>query len=127
MRIYLAVDVDRTEGRQMGAEFVAEELVATLEGESLEVEDSTFEVTTVESVLSVKQGPSGLSTDAVLLALDEVAAAYMAEHPIQLDGEPGHNRSELEKRIEHLLFSSGVGELISAAKARRAKAQAKRR
>ena len=114
MEIFIKANVDRVEGRQMSTDLVGDELASTIEGESLQVEDSEFEVTSAEAVAGPKQASA--NPGAVMLLVDDVLREYSKAHPIVFDGPADTERTDLERAIERLLISSDVGELIRQAK-----------
>lgn len=116
MEIWIKAQVERIEGKQESAESVGEELVAAIEGESLDVEDSQFEVTSAEAVAGPKSR-SAVNPDKILLALDAVFATMAEEHPMNLDG-PGAPLTRTEQALAVLRGSPQVGEAIVGARER---------
>lgn len=128
MEIYLKLNVDREEGKQMSAEAVGDELLPTFEGEQIDVGDSVFSITSVEVVASPKgKGPD---LDAVLDRLLTANEAFFDAHPISLDGPatPPTDYDELRKKLQtalvNLFLHPAMGDLMLKAKVRRAKAKA---
>lgn len=139
MDVYLKASLDRSEGKQMSAELVAEGLVSQLEGESVDVEDSVFDVTTVEVLDGPKSKAPALKDD-VLFILDETLSMYRDAFPLNIkfgdedddvDANSKYdnltlNQMAFVKSFERLLFSDALGEAIRQAKARRWKQDQKR-
>ena len=117
MELYLKISAERSDGKQMSAEAVGEELVALVEGESVEVEESTFEVTSAELVAGPKT--KGPNIDRILIALKRVSDAYFAEHPIDIDGTGGpDNKTDVDRLLGVLLLDQETWELMQAASLR---------
>ena len=124
MDIWLKASVDRTDGKQMSSELVGEALVALVEGEALDVEDSVFEVTTAEAVAGPKAQAQSMNVDALLLGVDALFKAFHEANPINLDG-PGEpvEWTAQDKAIIGLQTLEGIGPAIVEAQARAARAR----
>jgi hypothetical protein len=129
VEIILKVQVDRTEGRQMSAELVGEELVSALEGESLQVEDSEFDVTSVEAVAEAKGPKRGASMPSAESKLAKLADAYWAARPVHFKWEPtdpedpnrqftSEAEALLDAALQTLLLDEGVNVLVKRGKVR---------
>lgn len=112
MQVFLKLAVDREEGKQMSAELVGEALVDQLEGESVEVEDSTFSITTAEVVANPRgKGGEGATNAQLDQAVAWVVDAFAAMNPVVIDG-PAHvatqaERDALGKALIHLQAVAG--------------------
>jgi hypothetical protein len=128
--VYLAVEVDREEGKFVSNETVGEELMALIDGESVDVEDSVYNVTSVEVVASPKTASKPVMGDKDLLLLDEALTLHHQAFPPDLgdDGAAKTSRDNLTLTqaafvyaFEKLMYSSAVGEAIRKAKVRQSK------
>lgn len=132
MEIILKVQVDRTEGRQMSAELVGEELVSALEGESLQVEDSEFDVTSVEAVAEAK-GRRSSNMPSLETKLARLADAYWRARPVHFKWSPddpedpnrqfaSEDEAKLDAAVQALLLDDGVNVLVKRGEVLNAKA-----
>lgn len=118
MEIYVKVEADREEGKQMSSLLVGEELVSLLEDEQVEVEESIYNVTSAEVVDVPKKSGSKEAEDIVWAVIDK----YMDAHPIVVDGPPHVPTEEEQKALDaalmNLALSSAVGEFTKKARFR---------
>jgi len=126
MKIILAAEVTRNEGVNLSGELVAEELVGLLEGENLQVEDSEYEVMSVEVLASAKEKKAALGDEALLI-IDAMFRRCNEAHPIRLGREDEEvkpiEKGSVDEAVQQLMFADGIGPAIQAAKARRYKAE----
>lgn len=122
MEIYIKVEADREEGKHMSALLVGEELARNLEGESVDVEDSIYNVTSIEVVDMPKKSGAKASTkveDLVYAVVDK----FMEANPIVVDGPRRHIQTEeemkaLEAALMNLALSDEVGDFTKKARIR---------
>lgn len=117
MEILLRCQLDRIEGKNMGGELVAEELASDLEalGE-IEVEDSQYEIISVEPVGKVKE--SKKNSGEFSIAMAQATEAYFTVRPIILGGlgdervdvraSMSKEELELDLKLQALFFTQGA-------------------
>lgn len=80
MKVYLEMEVQRVEGKQLSAEAVGEELAADLEGHGLSVDDSEFEVVSATHVAQPRPVKQALVDESSLrLVAERLVPLYEAE------------------------------------------------
>lgn len=124
MRIYLQIDADREDGKTMSGELVAEALASSLEGESIEVDESTYSVTSVEgSSASARKSEAKGAAD-LTDTIAEVCEAFLDMNPVTLDGpapEPtDEQRARLGRALVHLTSIPAAGEAMRRARVKAA-------
>lgn len=130
MEIWLKAQASLSGGAQVSGELVADELAREVEGTSVDVEDSTYDVDSVEVVAGPKSGGRNQAAiDEVLVAVDDLFTVYFERFPIRItpDDTPEPERTSVESEVEHLMFRvrGDLGAEITAAKTRVWKRQQK--
>jgi hypothetical protein len=93
--VYLKVDIDRIEGKSMSTELVVEELISEWDMASVQVEDSEYEVQSIEEVENPKaRGPKGSGELGIIL--DALVDAYMTAFPLAIGEEDAHEATDEE-------------------------------
>lgn len=130
--IYLQVEVERVEGKFVSNELVTDELIALVDGESLSIEDSEYEVISTDVVdnPNKKQTSAAPKGGNLGLKLDAIVAAYMEAFPLDLGGgktKPTTDAAlqELYRTVRTLMFDADAGKLIQDARVKVGKAAAK--
>lgn len=108
MRIYLAVEVERQEGKDMSRLLVEEQLASEVGEVSFEVEDSQYEVSEVEVLESpADTKKKSLSEDALADALGALGYFWADKHPIRInDDDPPDEWDEMDTLIFSLVARS---------------------
>lgn len=101
MQFTLQIEVERSEGRNMSSEDVAQELVGLIDGQSVDVGDSVYDVLSVDVATDMTGKANGPALGKVLLELDR---AYVIDNLAQ----NAPMTTTLALAIEHVL-TAGAG------------------
>lgn len=117
--IYLKVEAERTEGKFMSGSDVEDEVVALVDGESVQVEDSEYELTAEVVEQPKRSGAPSLNLNAVEEALYRLSQAHHDAWPVVIkldaDGPDDEVRAAMSDEVRAL--DSAIWHLLHTATA----------